>query len=101
MGDVYLRRGDLTGSAHGLRACLGVEWQRTYSAMAGAADVRWRSGDRANAVSLYRRIIERVGDGPGYGQTAASRIKEFEGAKASEPSGDQARSNGEPSRNAP
>ncbi|HEY5957039.1 MAG TPA: hypothetical protein VIV60_10820, partial [Polyangiaceae bacterium] len=56
-------------------------------ALSGAADVKWRSGDRAGAAVLYRRIMERVGDSPGYGQTAAARVKELEGS----PSGSDAK----------
>jgi tetratricopeptide (TPR) repeat protein len=100
MGDLHLRRGDLGQARTAYERALALNGSY-LPAMAGAADVRWRSGDRANAIPLYRRILERVGDGPGYGQTAASRIKEYEGAKPADAPGEPARPSGEPSRNAP
>jgi tetratricopeptide (TPR) repeat protein len=98
MGDVHLRRGDLGQARTAYERALALNGSY-LPAMAGAADVRWRSGDRANAVALYRRIVDRVGEGPGYGQTAASRIKEHEGVKAPEGAGEPARPTGDAPRN--
>ena len=79
MGDIHRRRGELSSARTAYDKALGLN-ANYLPAMVGSADVRWQSGDRAGAVGLYRRIVERVGESPGYGQTAVSRIHEYEGS---------------------
>ncbi|HMA92006.1 MAG TPA: zinc-ribbon domain-containing protein [Polyangiaceae bacterium] len=79
LGDVFRRRGDLAQARKMYDKALTLNGNY-LPAMSGAAEVRWNSGDRAGAVSWYRRIVERVGETPGYGQLAATRIKDFESA---------------------
>lgn len=78
MADVYRRRGELAKAKEQYERVLAVN-PNYLPAMVGAADVRWQSGDKAAAVAIYRHIVERVGEGSGYGQTAANRIADFEG----------------------
>jgi tetratricopeptide (TPR) repeat protein len=49
-------------------------------ALIAQADRKWDSGDRAEAVKLYRRILEQAGAGSSYGQRAAARLAEAERA---------------------
>lgn len=84
VGDVHRRRGDLAQARQMYDKALGINGNY-LPAMSGAAEVRWKSGDRAGALPWYKRILERVGDTPGYGQTAAARIREFEGAAKEQP----------------
>ena len=46
-------------------------------ALSALADVKWKSGDRAGAATLYRRIVDQVGESPGYGQNATQRLHEL------------------------
>jgi predicted Zn finger-like uncharacterized protein len=93
LGDVLRRRGDLTRAREQYDRVLSLN-SGYLPAMVGSADVRWRLGDKAGASAIYRRIVERVGDGPGYGQQAAARIKEFEGGGAASGSnGDSTKNN--------
>lgn len=80
MGDIHRRKSDFAGARTFYDRALTLNGNY-LPAMVGAADVRWQSGDRAAAVGFYKRIVERVGEGPGYGQTASARIREFEGAR--------------------
>jgi len=79
LGDVFRRRGDLAQARKMYDKALTLNGNY-LPAMSGAAEVRWNSGDRSGAVTWYRRILERVGETPGYGQLAATRIKDFEGS---------------------
>jgi predicted Zn finger-like uncharacterized protein len=87
MGDVQRRRGALTEARNLYDKALAIN-ANYLPAMSGSADLRYKSGDRAGAAGLYRRILERVGETPGYGQVAAVRLKELEAA--SKPAGDPA-----------
>lgn len=84
MGDVSRRRGSMTQARSLYDKALSLNGNY-LPALSGAADVRWRSGDRAGAAAFYRRITERVGEGPGYGQVAAARLKEIEAAPKATP----------------
>jgi tetratricopeptide (TPR) repeat protein len=79
--DVLRRRGSLSQARTQYDKVLEINGSY-LPALIGAAEVRWNSGDRPGAVAMYRRVVERVGEGPGYGQQAANRIKEYEGAKS-------------------
>jgi tetratricopeptide (TPR) repeat protein len=45
-------------------------------ALMARADLKWSGGDKAGAVTLYRRILEQAGQGSEYGQRAAARLVE-------------------------
>jgi predicted Zn finger-like uncharacterized protein len=45
-------------------------------ALMARADLKWSGGDKAGAVTLYRRILEQAGQGSEYGQRAAARLAE-------------------------
>jgi tetratricopeptide (TPR) repeat protein len=95
--DVLRRRGSLAQARSQYDKVLGINGSY-LPALIGAAEVRWNSGDRSGAVAMYRRVVERVGEGPGYGQQAANRIKEYEGAKPeSNPPSDKAKTDSESS----
>ncbi len=85
MGDVTRRRGDLTQARNLYDKALALNGNY-LPAMSGAADLRWKTGDRAGAAALYRRILDRVGETPGYGQVAAARLKELD--SSAKPPGD-------------
>jgi predicted Zn finger-like uncharacterized protein len=84
MGDLQKRRGDLNQARTLYEKAMSLNGNY-LPALSGAADVKWRTGDRAGAAALYRRIVERVGDTPGYGQTATARLKELEAAPKADP----------------
>jgi len=44
--------------------------------LSSLADLKWKSGDRAGAVTLYRRILDQVGESSHYGQIAAQKLHE-------------------------
>jgi predicted Zn finger-like uncharacterized protein len=87
LGDVMRRRGDLNQARELYDKALAFNGNY-LPAMVGTADLRWRSGDRSGAAALYRRILERVGETPGYGQVAAARLREVDSPGKS--SGDSA-----------
>jgi predicted Zn finger-like uncharacterized protein len=100
MADLLRRRGSTTESRDLYDKALALN-ANYLPAISGAADLRWQSGDRAGAAALYRRVIERVGETPGYGQVAAARLRELEGtpkpaADSAGPAGDRERAKGSP-----
>ncbi len=44
-------------------------------ALQGRADLLWDSGNRAEAVTIYRGVLEKSGPGSAYGRHAAARIE--------------------------
>jgi hypothetical protein len=53
--------------------------------MIASADLKWASGNRAGALSLYRRIVDQVGTSSDYGSRAQARINEAGSAPAAAP----------------
>jgi tetratricopeptide (TPR) repeat protein len=53
-------------------------------ALIAQADQKWDAGQRSEAVTLYRRVLERAGAGSSYGQRAAARLAEAERASTPE-----------------
>jgi predicted Zn finger-like uncharacterized protein len=64
-------------------------------ALIAQADQKWDSGDKKGAIALYRRVLEQAGSGSDYGQRAAARINQGEGAKES--AGSEAKADTPPS----
>lgn len=54
-------------------------------ALVASADQKWDSGDRKGAIAIYRRVLEQAGASTSYGQHAAARIAQGEGAPAGSP----------------
>lgn len=49
-------------------------------ALMARGDQEWDSGNRAGAISFYKRVVDQSGSGSSYGQRAAARIAEQNGA---------------------
>jgi tetratricopeptide (TPR) repeat protein len=59
-------------------------------ALMARADLKWSSGDRSGAITLYRQVIEQAGSGSEYGQRAAARLAQTSAGTAPAPSGAKA-----------
>jgi predicted Zn finger-like uncharacterized protein len=81
LGDVARRRGDSMRAAEYYDRVLAQN-PSYLPALIGSADIKWGLGDRQGALKLYRRILEQAGTGTSYGQRAADRIQQAEGAPA-------------------
>lgn len=82
LGDVARRHGNAASAISYYERVLSGNGQY-LPALSALADIKWKNGDRAGAAVLYRRIADQVGDSPGYGQTAAQRLRELSDSTSS------------------
>ena len=81
MGDIARRHGNTTSAISYYDKVLATNGQY-LPALSALADVKLKTGDRAGASALYRRIVDQVGESSGYGQSAAQHLRDLSEAAA-------------------
>ena len=79
LGDVAKARRDPTTAARMYDRVLAAN-PSYLPAILASADQKWEAGDRANALVLYRRLLEEAGPSSEYGARAAARIAQSSAA---------------------
>jgi Tfp pilus assembly protein PilF len=75
LGDIARRKGDGARAARLYDQVLAQN-PNYLPAMIASADQKWANGNRAGALTLYRRILDQVGAGSDYGARAQARVNE-------------------------
>ena len=91
LGDVARRHGNTANAISYYERVLSSNGQY-LPALSALAEVKWKSGDREGAATLYRRIVDQVGESPGYGQHAAQRLRELNAGSSTKSSSESEKS---------